>query len=848
MSAEQATISLGRTEADPRDLFDRPVAVTLFGDYAATRKGEELTTLRHLAGRIASTTASTKAQLPWLKLARFGESRTEKGSLRHDANVLSISGIEADYDGERMSFEEAVEVATKADLLCLIYTSPSHTTARPRWRVLCPISQELPPDQRSHLLGRLNGLFAGVFSGESWTLSQAYYFGSVASNPDHRVELVDGTPIDLLDELDETWRGKPNTLSAKAPDGAPRQGPVDEPALLDEIRSGAAYHAASVRLLGRWARDGIPYMEARQRLRTAMEEVGPADRDHRWQNRYADIDRCLDGIYGKEAAAKDRGERPAAPPQRGRHRPSTPAALSDQEWPEPIDFLADDELTGAPELRPEHLPETLYPFVHDTAARMGVDPAGVALAALVTCAAAVSDRWCIQPKRFDDTWTENPRLWGGLVGDPSILKSPVIAACTKPIDRLEAEARERFSQAMVAYLAALEAWKAAKKSGKGEPGEEPRRPRLDRYLVEGTTVEALSEALRDDSDARQRAPAGKILVRQDEMSEWLASFDRYRSGGTGSSDRGAYLRLYNGGRYTIDRILRGSFAIPNWSACFIGGIQPGPIQKVAQNAEEDGLLQRFVFCVPAAQGKGEDRQPDRKALEGYESLVRRLAALHPPRPQFGSSFGPVVLHADAHLYREESNELARALAAMPDTSGRLKAAFGKWPGLWARIALLFHLIEQASPVEEGESRPVVQVLTAETARRASAYLEEVLLPHLLRADAVMYTTRQTGHARWIAGFILAKRQERVAMRDIVQAYGALRAPERRRELLDVMEGLVSMGWVRPEERQDPTRPPSAWHVNPALLTRFAERGEAERLRRKELREEVGEIIRSRRRA
>jgi hypothetical protein len=57
-----------------------------------------------------------------------------------------------------------------------------------------------------------------------------------------------------------------------------------------------------------------------------------------------------------------------------------------------------------------------------------------------------------------------------------------------------------------------------------------------------------------------------------------------------------------------------------------------------------------------------------------------------------------------------------------------------------------------------------------------------------------------------------------------------------------------MGWFRPDERADSTRPPAAWHVNPAVLTRFAERGEAERLRRKQLREEVGEIIRARRHA
>lgn len=827
------------------DPLDRVLGVTFFQDYGATTRREGTTTLRSLADLIARTTASRKDQLPWLKLARFGETRTEKGSLRHDANLLTISGLEADYDGGELSLDEAVEIATKADLLCLLYTSPSHSPDKPRWRVLCPTSEELPSERRTPLFGRLNGVFRGCFSSESWTLSQSYYFGAVGQNPAHRVELVEGSFIDRLDELDAVWRGKPNTASARDPDGTPRIGPVDEAKLLQEMRGGTNYHQASVRLLGRWARHDLPYMEARQRLREAMEGVAPAQRDERWQERFADLDRCLEDIYGREAAAKDRGERPVAGASSSQQSRRPLRATEPQDWPEPIDFLADDQLTGAPELRPEHLPAALYPFVRDTAARMGVDPAAVALSALVTCAAAVSDEWRVQPKRFDDTWTECPRLWGGLVGDPSIMKSPVIAVCTRPIDQLETAARERHATAMAAYQTAHNAWKDARKDRRAEAGDEPRRPRLDRYMVEGCTMEALSEALRDDPEAKQRAPTGKVLVRQDEMSEWLASFDRYRSGSSGSADRGAYLRLYNGGRYTVDRIGRGSFAVPNWSACFIGGIQPGPIQKVAQSSEEDGLLQRFCFCVPAAQGKGEDRQPDRMATETYEKLILALHALRPPRRQFGTAARPVVLHADAHLHREGSVDLARGLAAVPDTSSRLKAAFGKWPGLWARLALLFHLIEKADPSRPSDDREMVEVLSEATARCTSAYLEGVLLPHLLRADAVMYTTQQTGHARWIAGFILAKRQERVTVRDVVLAYHSLRAPERRRELLEVMEGLVSMGWLRPEERADPTRPPTAWCVNPAVLRQFGERGDAERLRRKQLREEVAEIIRAR---
>ena len=43
------------------------------------------------------------------------------------------------------------------------------------------------------------------------------------------------------------------------------------------------------------------------------------------------------------------------------------------------------------------------------------------MACLVSCASVMSDDWRLQPKRHDYTWTESPRLWAAIVGDPSIL-------------------------------------------------------------------------------------------------------------------------------------------------------------------------------------------------------------------------------------------------------------------------------------------------------------------------------------------------------------------------------------------------------------------------------------------
>jgi hypothetical protein len=177
-------------------------------------------TLEALRRLILATEAPTKSQLPWLKLALFGCIKTVRGCLRHDANVLAISGVEGDYDGGTTSFEDAVRVLRHARLAALVYTSPSFAEDRPKWRVLCPFAATHAPAERDFLLARLAGLFGGIFSQESWTLSQSYFFGAVRRNPSHRVEVVDGEPIDLRADLDAAAISRPDKVRTGAPQQA----------------------------------------------------------------------------------------------------------------------------------------------------------------------------------------------------------------------------------------------------------------------------------------------------------------------------------------------------------------------------------------------------------------------------------------------------------------------------------------------------------------------------------------------------------------------------------------------------------------------------------------------------
>jgi hypothetical protein len=183
------------------------VVCTFFANHAAQTKDEQILSVDDLASRIHNASAACKDELPWVKLARFGNQRSRHNSLRNNDNVIAITGLEADYDGGKVSLDQAKEILADAGIETIVYPSPSYTPQQPKWR-LCPLSREYPPDQRARLLARLNGLFGGIFARESWVVSQSYYFGRVA-NPDHHAAVLEGIPIDLAEQLDAGAIGPP---------------------------------------------------------------------------------------------------------------------------------------------------------------------------------------------------------------------------------------------------------------------------------------------------------------------------------------------------------------------------------------------------------------------------------------------------------------------------------------------------------------------------------------------------------------------------------------------------------------------------------------------------------------
>ena len=111
------------------------------------------------------------------------------------------------------------------------------------------------------------------------------------------------------------------------------------------------------------------------------------------------------------------------------------------------------------------------------------------------------------------------------------------------------------------------------------------KPKKLRAMIFDTTIESTQEILRDSPDG--------VLLEDDELSGWFDAMYKYSGARGAQKDRSFWLQAYDGGSKTVDRITRGTVHIPNLSVSIIGGSQPGPIRKLADSGEDDGLLQRF---------------------------------------------------------------------------------------------------------------------------------------------------------------------------------------------------------------------------------------------------------------
>jgi hypothetical protein len=196
----------------------------------------------------------------------------------------------------------------------------------------------------------------------------------------------------------------------------------------------------------------------------------------------------------------------------------TGSVSQNEAWQEPLDLFA-EHLAVAAEVDATCLPATILNFARTEAARLAVDPVGIAAPAVAVCSGVISDDWEVRLKQHDH-WNQQPRLWVGIVDRPGSKKTDQLRSAKRPVDRIEAEQRREYQATYAKYQKAHAAWKKLPKKER-DAQDEPQPPMESRITTQDATIEAYSELLKNTS---------KIVVLLDELVGFLGSFERYSSG------------------------------------------------------------------------------------------------------------------------------------------------------------------------------------------------------------------------------------------------------------------------------------------------------------------------------
>jgi hypothetical protein len=479
-------------------------------------------------------------------------------------------------------------------------------------------------------------------------------------------------------------------------------------------------------------------------------------------------------------------------------------------WQTPVDLWAKFD---APELPTDILPSVIERYARGQATLTGADPAGLAMAALTVCAAAIPDRIKVQPKVHEHGWRECARIWTALVGPPSTKKSPIIRQAARPLVRID-------TKLFGAYLDEKAKYDAL-------PADERKQttpPKHTRLRIEDATMEGAQEILRDSPDG--------VLCLQDELSGWFGSMDKYSAGRGAAKDRGFWLQAFHGGSYAVDRISRGSFQIPNLSVSLLGGMQPEPLRKVVDESVDDGLIQRLFVIMLRSGGLGQDEEPP-AAIGEYETLVERLRGVGRPVTAIGPE---LVLNfsVGAQEIRRRLEQRHLDLMSCEAVNKKLASHIGKYDGLFVRLCLLWHCIEHAD-------RNLIDQIDEGTAQRVERFLHGFLLPHATAFYAgTLGLSDDHDRLTAVAGYILARRLELITNRDIQRGDRAMRKLERQ-DILSVCDQLDALGWLNRTPGLRPTDPPR-WNVNPICHAMFEGRAKAEAERRERDRAMISEML------
>lgn len=326
------------------------------------------------------------------------------------------------------------------------------------------------------------------------------------------------------------------------------------------------------------------------------------------------------------------------------------------------------------------MPIAFKKCIEDISKRMQCPPDFPAIAMFVMTAAILGRKISVRPKK-NDSWSLIPNLWGMVIGNSGVKKSPALSEALSIIKSLQSEAFNNYKNEKLANI-----------QESGEQGDPA--PRMKRYIVGNTTYEKLGEILTQN-------PNG-VLVEYDEIIGLLKQLEAKGQ----EVARSFYLSGANGDTsFTFDRIMRGTLHIPAVCLSVIGGIQPGVLSEYIKQALKggggaDGLLQRFSLIVYpdiSFSNVYVDEAPDNASFELLKDILSKLDNLDAKEigAENDSRSGVPYLHFNDEaqiLYAQWTVDFNLRLSSEDDHPAII-SHLSKYQKLVPILALINHLVD-----------------------------------------------------------------------------------------------------------------------------------------------------------
>lgn len=405
------------------------------------------------------------------------------------------------------------------------------------------------------------------------------------------------------------------------------------------------------------------------------------------------------------------------------------------------------------------LPGVLETFCREVSQSVGCDPSFPALVCLSVCSAAIGTSRQLQVK---GGWIVPSVLWTMLIGESGTQKSPPFRLATAPLKKKQQRDAE-------AYQIDVDLIREC-------PDETAQHetPVRKRCLVQDATIEAVGMVLAEN-------PRG-VLMARDELSGWLAGFEKYASKTAATSDVSRWLEFYNCESSVIDR--KGSdkklVIVPRPAVSICGGIQPGILARCLTNERKDsGLQSRILMTFPPRQAKQwRDDELSQESQTAYDECVNELFELK------GDDSEPATLTLSPEaleLFKAYVNHTGQEQSAL---TGHLASQWSKIEEIPARLAIVIHCVTQVT------TRVVDHFEVDELTMRSAINLAEWFKSETLRINRLMTEPESLREAKHLATWIRSQ-GGRITARDLCK---------RRRDVLNSEEAelrliqLVELGF------------------------------------------------------